>query len=245
MAPLGRKGILVVSVDTKPPNELFRKQDAPVPYFVGSDFGDGGRKTGRFLAEHLATQSADAVLVATGPEESWPAAERASWILYELAGAGVLDKCFSVELHSWDAKASAKQLIEASRRVCGAFKTPVIFTANDKIAVEFDRSISRELDLRDIGMAIVGYDGTRDESDELVVQSCELGLATIDTEPFKQGLAAAEFASLAYESMQPHFTKKIISPRVTFFGDALRDRPEGPREARAESPEHHNAAGGR
>jgi ABC-type sugar transport system substrate-binding protein len=209
-----RRGTLVVTVDTKPPNQLFREHDTEPPFFVGSDFMVGGRFLGGFLAEQLDSNPSSRLLIAVGPENSWPACERASWLLYELSRAGAVDRLHSMELIDWDAVVAAETLHEEIRQIqtrCDGHL--YVFTGNDKVAVEVDRRL-RHASQAPGSVLLVGYDGTTNEDGGLLIDDLEHGLATVNGLPIDQGRACAEFIAWVYENEVPHFRKRVIPPRL-------------------------------
>lgn len=211
-----RRGTVVVCIDTKPPNHVFQAQGVARPLFVGSDFTAGGRMVGRFFVERL-TEAADArLVVALGPETSWPGRERGSWILYELAAAGHLDRCHALELPSWVASACAEELHAAIDAVVATgCKQVFVFAGNDKVTVELHKRLDRLGDAA-IGadVHLVGYDGTMADDGVQVLEGLDRATATVNALPYDQGKAAAEFIAWVYEGLPPDLTTRIVTPQL-------------------------------
>lgn len=211
-----RRGTVVVCVDTKPPNHVFHAHGVARPLFVGSDFTTGGRMVGRFFVERLGGVPNAKLIVGLGPETSWPGRERGSWILYEVAAAGFLDRCHAVELPSWAASACAEKLHTAiDAAVAGGCGEVFVFAGNDKVAL----ALHQRLDHLD-GSAptaevhLVGYDGTTTEDGMHVLEGFARAKATVNALPYEQGKAAAEFVAWAYEGHPADLTTRIVAPQL-------------------------------
>jgi len=213
-----RRGTTVVCLDTKPPNQHFLQYGTLAPHFVGSDFSVGGRIVGRYLIERL-EQSPDAqLLVALGPSSSWPARERSSWILYEVAAAGLLSRCHVVELPDWTPTIGAARLLATIEGVADGCGALYVFAGNDKLAVELDRQLDRSSRTpTGVEVRLVGYDGTTTDDGEHVLVARDRAIATIDALPLAQGKAAAEFIEWAYEGQPIDVRKRIVDPRLIQF----------------------------
>jgi ABC-type sugar transport system substrate-binding protein len=220
LARLMSRRTVVICVDTKPPNLRFRQQGLAPPLFVGSDFTAGGRTVGRYLGEWLERAPGARLIVAIGPESSWPARERASWVLYELAGKGQLGRCSAVELNDWSAPAGAAKLFAAVEAAAAQHGGElIVFTGNDKLAFELGRLLDRHAATLTVDVRLVGYDGTTTEDGRPLLDGQERALVTVDALPLEQGRAAAEFVAWAYEGHAMDVTKRIVLPRLVELGD--------------------------
>jgi ABC-type sugar transport system substrate-binding protein len=223
LARIMRRGTVVVCVDTKPPNQFFRQQGLAPPLFVGSDFTLGGRMVGRYFAEQLEGAVDSKLVVALGPESSWPGRERGSWILYELAAAGLLSRCEAVELSDWTASACADRLhtVVETAATDGCAEL-FVFAGNDKLAFALHQRLERSSGpARTAAVCLVGYDGTTTEDGQHLLEGLERARATVDALPFEQGLAAAEFIAWAYEGHPSDCTKRIVAPRFVELNPAV------------------------
>ena len=211
-----RSGALVVCIDTKPVNEVFLELGTEPPRFVGSDFMFGGRAIGTFMVEDLNGSPETTAVLALGPELSWPARERASWLLYQLALHGLLDRCRCVALPSWNTDDCAGLLLDSMNDALATGATSlVVYTGNDKLAAALDRAIRRTRMTDSVAsIRLVGYDGTTTDDGVLMMSDLDHGVATIDAIPFEQGRAAGDFVQWAYAGEQPHFRKRIIPPAL-------------------------------
>lgn len=219
---LGRatnRGTLVVCVDTKPAKDNFHAHGLPSPAFVGSDFTLGGEMLGRYLVNRLNDCPDARLVVALGPEVSWPARERAGRILYELGRAEMLSRCETVELDNWVISSCAEKLLRAiESRLAEDCKEVFVFAGNDKLTFELDLQLDRHQG--EVGKAtvwLIGYDGTTTDDGSLLLEGLRRVVATVDALPVEQGLAAAEFLIAAYEGNAPHVTKRIVRPQLTYF----------------------------
>jgi ABC-type sugar transport system substrate-binding protein len=227
LARLVRRRMVIVCVDTKAPNHHFRQHGLAPPLFVGSDFTAGGRMVGRYLGERLERAPGAHLIVAIGPESSWPARERASRILYELAGMGLLCRCSAVQLSDWSAPECAAQLQAAVEEAAveGAEEV-LVFAGNDKLAFECTRLLDRHAGALAVDVRLVGYDGTTTEDGRQLLDGHELALATVDALPLEQGRAAAEFIAWAYEDHAMDVTKRIVLPRLVELSGSETNRAQ-------------------
>jgi len=210
-----RRGTVVVCVDTKPPNHLFSAHGVARPLFVGSNFTLGGRMVGRFISTRLGEVEGARLLVAVGPETSWPGRERGSWILYELAVAGMLDRCQAIELPSWHAPACADTLhAEIESAAEDGCTELFVFAGNDKVALELHHRLDRAGGPNGLEVHLVGYDGTTTDDGTHVLDGFDRAKATVNAVPYAQGLAAAEFIAWAYEGEHPDFNNRIVDPQL-------------------------------
>lgn len=211
-----RRGTVVVCIDTKPPNRVFSAHGVMRPLFVGSDFTQGGRMVGRFFVERLESETSARLVVALGPETSWPGCERGSRILYELAAAGQLDRCHAVELPNWVSAECADRLsaaiVSIAAEGCGQV---FVFAGNDKVALALHNKLD-QLDgmAPDVDIRLVGYDGTTTEDGMHVLEGLPRATATVNALPYDQGQAAAEFLAWAYEGHPADLTTRIVAPQL-------------------------------
>lgn len=216
LARLMSERILVVCVDTKPPNDEFTQKGVAPPLFVGSDFTHGGQLVGNYLVRELKASLDAHLIVAVGPEASWPARERASRILYELARAGLLKRCETVALKDWVAPSCAARLVESIERViAGGSRVVFVFAGNDKLAHELDCQLERHHEhVSTADVRVIGYDGTTNDDGTSLLGGLLRAVATVDAVPYEQGKAAAEFIAASYEGHIPHLRKRIVHPRL-------------------------------
>jgi ABC-type sugar transport system substrate-binding protein len=212
-----RRGTVVVCIDTKPPNRIFHAHGVARPLFVGSDFAIGGRMVGRFIVERLHNAMNARAILALGPETSWPGRERVSWILYELAVAGFLDRCHAIELPNWVAPECADKLHGAIEAVVAdGCEQVFVFAGNDKVALALHQRLDRLDGSAHItaDVHLIGYDGTTTEDGMHVLDGFPRATATVDALPYEQGQAAAEFIAWAYEGHPPDLMTRIVAPRL-------------------------------
>lgn len=211
-----RRGTVVVCIDTKPPNRVFSAHGVVRPLFVGSDFTLGGRMVGRFFVERLESEANARLIVALGPESSWPGCERGSRILYELATAGHLDRCHAVELPNWVASECAERLNTAIAAVAAdGCRQIFVFAGNDKVALALHNRLDRlDGSAPAVDIHLVGYDGTTTEDGMHVLEGLGRAMATVNALPYDQGLAAAEFLAWAHEGHAADLTTRIVAPQL-------------------------------
>lgn len=217
LAAVTRNGTLAITVDTKAPHQMFTQVGINRPIFVGSDFCKGGRDIGRWLSSSVKSANARFV-VALGPELSWPATERVSWLLYELGLAGLLNQCTCIHLKSWTARVEAQEIVSLLEELDENDDAPFyVFPGNDKVAESLIHLVRRRIPRGEDRVRIVGYDGTTTEEGSYLLADEALACATIDTLPYNQGQAAADYVLRAYEGLRIQVLTKIVEPRLVVF----------------------------
>ena len=216
LAVLVRSGMTIVAVDVKPPNRLFATAGVPRPHFVGSDFSAGGDIVAGLLGDSLESYLDAEAVVAVGPDVSWPARERSSRILYRLAARELAPRLTTVPLMSWNAARSAEPLADAARaRLTSRGRTVFVFCGNDKILMAVHSALAHSCSPQEMTLVnLIGYDGTTQEDDTLLIGECSTAYATIDTLPVQQGRVAGEYILDAYEGGRSAGPSRFIEPTL-------------------------------
>lgn len=227
LATVVRRGTFVVTVDIKPPNQIFTDLGLSRPTFVGSDFAEGGDDAGHLLVAALNADERTRAVVALGPDSSWPAKERVSWILYRLASAGVAHRCNHVALDNWDEVEGVNKLLPLIRQELEAgTPTVVVFCANDKIAHALWITMGRELsNTQRNKVRLLGYDGTTSEDGSYVLTNCAGVYATVDALPLQQGRVAGELLADAFHGKAAVAATRHIRPRTVVMEPLIDGSP--------------------
>lgn len=211
LARLARQGVYLVVVDTKPPNARFAGVARAAPSFVGSDFCQGGVLVGHYIREALESDPEAQAVVALGPDSAWPAMERSRALTLELCRHGLAGRTTFVELASWKEKESADALIDQVERLRTSHPNMplLVFCGNDKVLEQVDIDLVNAHDVR-----LMGYDGTIDETERLVMNRCRHAVATIDTQPKEQGLTAGQLLVEEHMGSREGRAPTYVKPRL-------------------------------
>jgi DNA-binding LacI/PurR family transcriptional regulator len=191
LASLIKDQTFVVAVDTKPPNEVFRKVGVDAPRFVSSRYGETGILVAALLGEYLREDPTRRCIVWIGPDHSWPGEERSRNIVYTLARNELLEgRTMLLPIRDWAPE--APQLSTTLRWVREAPGQVAVYCADDENAMALHMLAMHEPGLRE-RMLIIGCNGTADERGKCrVIDTCAAD-ATIDILAEQQGAAAADF----------------------------------------------------
>lgn len=210
LVPLADKGITVIVVDTRPTESVFNNAKVERPYFVSSDFNEGGEILGQLITEELDKE--ELIFIGSlGPRSSAPAIERCSSLLIALAFAGYLNECIWAELLSWDRNDCVEKLIETLEMVENTNKKYLVFCGNDKVAINFIRKLPFKY--HDL-VKVIGYDGLRDEADLLRLAQEPTFFATIDTLPLEQGMTVGSIIENLYHGESSNQRHYCVTPAL-------------------------------
>ncbi|MBO0899118.1 substrate-binding domain-containing protein [Cellulomonas sp. zg-ZUI22] len=215
LARLQRKGIFVIVADHRPPRELFVNAGLKPPPYVASDFLKGGSLAGRLIADRLQSNETTFAVVAMGPGEVGPGTARSGRVVYELARSGLNGRTRAVELASWDAVAARDCLFQsASDVLTDAANKVIIFCGDDRILLEMQRAFADQGDCEG-RVELVGYDGTYAIDGQLLARDYSLAVATIDTQPRRQGDVIAQILRDAYHRQASQDTEeRLVEPQL-------------------------------
>jgi len=117
-----------------------------------------------------------------------------------------------VKFDSWDSECCANILKEKiSSLNIKTIDRLLVFAGNDKVAIALIRKLPPEICKK---IKIIGYDGLKDESDELVLSKYEEFLATIDTLPIEQGKSAGLIIENIHKGDIPDFKSHYVKPKI-------------------------------
>lgn len=211
LVALTSKGVTVICVDVKPTGSFFDSSKLPRPYFISSNFSIGGIFLGEIIREEL-DKKITSFIGATGPENSWPAVERCSKLLSSIIHIKTFNNSSWVKFDSWDSECCANILKEKiSSLNIKTIDRLLVFAGNDKVAIALIRKLPPEICKK---IKIIGYDGLKDESDELVLSKYEEFLATIDTLPIEQGKSAGLIIENIHKGDIPDFKSHYVKPKI-------------------------------
>ena len=212
LVSLALKGVFIVSMDTKLRNADFYRRGIRMPRFVGSDFRVGGRR----LADVIQTEMDDGktwLIFLLGPRESSPAIVRGQACILELAVRGLMARTISAELTSWDiddAIAHVKACIERlPRKGC---ERVIVFCGIDEICLGVDSFLSTPGLGGGRTYLLIGYDGLRHATGELVVKRSSRAIGTIDVVPRRQGTLAGELIVSEYLGRDSEVKNIVVEP---------------------------------
>ena len=188
LALLSRSGIFIVTVDEKPPKRSFANSGTLRPFFVGSDFGAGGKLLADYLIPLLNEHLDDKVVIALGPVSSWPGMERSAKLLFHLCAAGFTSRTTCLEISSFTDNVEGPKILAALKETYSRCSGSVhVFCANDKILKWIQKRLDTETALELSRICLIGYDGSTDDRDEYMIAEARCAKATIDALPFEQG----------------------------------------------------------
>lgn len=215
---LMKRGVFVVVIDLEPPTEFFTIRGAAPPAFVASDFRVGGSIAGGIIANHMKASDGTTSLVCLGPDSNSAGAGRSSWLLYTLGREGVLNRTQTFTLPSWDLAAIVPGLTRCIEAHLAGGGGVIVYCGDDRIMVEIDRHfLPRLADLKD-RLALVGYDGARSSNGEFITLRCAYAVATVDTNPRAQGVAAGQILRDIYDGRADNApTRRTVSPEAVEF----------------------------
>jgi DNA-binding LacI/PurR family transcriptional regulator len=91
----------------------------------------------------------------------------------------------------------------------------LVYCGNDKILAAVDRGLLRKLAGQNwCRILLLGYDGALHSDGSLLLENCEMGYATIDTQPELQGRTAAELLVDEHRGVLTGPRSRYIDPRL-------------------------------
>lgn len=210
-----RQGVTVISCDARLDDDYFFDHDTPPPRYVGSNFTQGGREVANFIRQRA--DKADLIFVFCGPPGNRPAIERGRVALYELMLSEHASRVHSVPIRSFERtevtekfKRQVLQRVEALGHSSRVF----VYCGNDENAQIIQACIPAN-GQEGTQYLLVGYDGVRNASSNLMVESFPHIVATVDTLPHRLGQLAADML-LAVRGRSAEADRKaiIITPSL-------------------------------
>ena len=230
------QGIFVVLVDMDIKNERFERYVRQLPFFVGSNFSEGGELVAKQLIAFVGNDAKDCwIYLLLGPPAIASAIYRGSAIMWHICRTNLQQISTAIWLSDWNKESAVDRLIETLAAdvpdELDNVKKIFIFCANDNIADHFldiyhrNKVGSKEESVGAVceclgrkQLSVMGYDGLRDDNNQYKLarhQWDNIEISTIDVRPQEQGRIAADvmhrklIGQLAEQKRQ-----ELVSPKL-------------------------------
>ncbi len=220
---LQSKGYNVLLLDLNIPDSDPKSKENP--YYVGSDFKNGGLKVGNIInawVKRWNNRKHTKVLIMFGPEDKCSVRERCNALKDAIENNGLNDITEFYKIHSLNVDKEYKRIESYHKKLYSGLNVNntnlIVFCGNDTLA---EKMISdyikfkmlKKRDTRFNEVIFIGYDGIKDLTDNYILFKYPCNCYTIDVMPGLQGYKAAELAHNAVFK-EPVEKELLVVPAV-------------------------------
>jgi ABC-type sugar transport system substrate-binding protein len=189
LATVVKSGAMVVALDNKPPNNIYRRVGLEPPRFVSARYQETGTLIGGWLAPWMAADPQRNCILWIGPEGSWAGEERSRQIIYSVVNAGAQERMHLQPLDNWmPTPERCNQTLDLVEKLEGLV---AIYCADDENALALHlMTLTERVHLRS-RMRIIGCNATPDDWGNIPAVDMHAVDVTVDILAQEQGAEAA------------------------------------------------------
>jgi len=179
----------VILIDVKPPEYLLTTPGKPRPYYVASDYIEGGTLLGRAIVEDLQGDLTANAIVLMGPNQYFAGRSRCREILGEIATASLLPRVIAIPVDQWIPDPKVFETIGDAMSSMSA--SILIYCLYDGLSLQIvDLAKSKGIDTS--RLRIYAYDGVRSPDGTIEAIARGGAFCTVDVKPIEQGELVGE-----------------------------------------------------
>jgi len=245
LATVVKSGAMVVALDNKPPNNIYRRVGLEPPRFVSARYQETGTLIGEWLGPWLQADEQRHCILWIGPEGSWAGEERSRQIIYSVVRSGAQERMHLQPIDNWmPTPESCHDALDLIEKLDG----PVaVYCADDENALALHlMTLTERVQLRS-RMRIIGCNATPDDWGNIPAVDMHAVDVTVDILAQEQGSEAARllvrerYGKLSSTQRSVFITPHLLVPGARegrwldriFEGPRLRDPGQRRRHARA------------
>jgi len=189
LATVVKSGAMVVALDNKPPNSIYRRVGLEPPRFVSARYQETGTLIGGWLAPWLTADPQRNCILWIGPEGSWAGEERSRQIIYSVVRAGAQERMHLQPIENWmPTPERCHQTLDMVEKMDGLV---AIYCADDENALALHlMTLTERVHLRS-RMRIIGCNATPDDWGNIPAVDMHAVDVTVDILAHEQGAEAA------------------------------------------------------
>ncbi len=217
IATVVKSGAMVVALDSKPPNMVYRRVGLEPPRFVSARYQETGTLIGDWLASWLQVDHSRQCILWVGPDGSWAGEERSRQIIYAIVRASAQDRMFIQPIDNW--MPTPERCHETLDLVARAEGLVAVYCADDENALALHLlTITERVDLRS-RMRIIGCNATPDDWGNIPAVDMHAVDVTVDILAKEQGAEAARlFVRERYGKLSSTQRSVFITPHLLVPG---------------------------
>ncbi len=217
LATLVKSNAMVIALDSKPPNAVYRRVGLDPPRFVSARYEKTGTLIGNWLADWMLEDPERTCILWIGPEGSWAGEERSRQIIYCLVKAGVQDRMRLQPINNW--MPTPERCNETLDVIEASDGQVAIYCADDENALALHlMTLTDRTPLRS-QMRIVGCNATPDDWGNIPAVDMHAVDVTVDILAQEQGAEAARLLVLErYGKLSSTQRSVYIAPHILVPG---------------------------
>lgn len=217
IATVVKSRAMVVALDSKPPNTVYRRVGLEPPRFVSARYQDTGTLIGDWLARWLEVDPTRQCILWVGPNGSWAGEERSRQIIYAVVRAGAQDRMVVQPIENW--MPTPERCHETLDIVGKAKGLVAVYCADDENALALHLlTLTERVNLRP-KMRIVGCNATPDDWGNIPAVDMHAVDVTVDILAKEQGAEAARlFIRERYGKLSSTQRSVFITPHLLLPG---------------------------
>lgn len=189
IATVVKSQAMVVALDAKPPNMVYRRVGLEPPRFVSARYQETGTLIGEWLEPWLLADAARSCILWIGPDGSWAGEERSRQIVYSVVRAGLQDRMTLQPIDNW--MPTPERCHETLDLVEKAEGLVAVYCADDENALALHLlTLTERVHLRR-KMRIIGCNATPDDWGNIPAVDMHAVDVTVDILAKEQGAEAA------------------------------------------------------
>jgi DNA-binding LacI/PurR family transcriptional regulator len=189
IATVVKSQAMVVALDAKPPNMVYRRVGLEPPRFVSARYQETGTLIGEWLEPWLLADAARSCILWIGPDGSWAGEERSRQIVYSVVRAGLQDRMSLQPIENW--MPTPERCHETLDLVEKAEGLVAVYCADDENALALHLlTLTERVRLRR-KMRIIGCNATPDDWGNIPAVDMRAVDVTVDILAKEQGAEAA------------------------------------------------------
>ena len=189
IATVVKSGAMVIALDSKPPNTIYRRVGLEPPRFVSARYQETGTLIGEWLSTWLEADSTRSCVLWIGPDGSWAGEERSRQIVYSVVRAGAQDRMTLQPIDNW--MPTPERCHETLEHVEKADGLVAVYCADDENALALHLlTLTERVNLRR-KMRIIGCNATPDDWGNIPAVDMRAVDVTVDILAKEQGAEAA------------------------------------------------------
>ncbi|HEY1489361.1 MAG TPA: hypothetical protein VGF84_24865 [Micromonosporaceae bacterium] len=188
LATVVKSGAMVVALDSKPPNTIYRRVGLEPPRFVSARYQETGTLIGEWLAPWMAADPQRSCILWIGPNGSWAGEERSRQIVYSVVRADAQDRMHLQPIDNWmPTPERCHETLDLVEKLDGLV---AIYCADDENALALHlMTLTERTHLRS-RMRIIGCNATPDDWGNIPAVDMHAVDVTVDILAQEQGSEA-------------------------------------------------------
>ena len=189
LATVVKTRAMVVALDCKPPNTIYRRVGLEPPRFVSARYQETGTLIGGWLAVWMIADPSSHCILWVGPDSSWAGEERSRQIIYSVVRAGAQDRMHLRPIDNWmPTPERCHETLDLIEQLDGMV---AIYCADDENALALHlMTLTERVHLRS-RMRIIGCNATPDDWGNIPAVDMHAVDLTVDILAKEQGAEAA------------------------------------------------------